>query len=108
MVVRSLDSGTRHSGFRPQPHQLLMNLITTLCLFPSLEIEQDQREEQMSKSSRSTEPRKALGGVRIAGRPTSRHPRRSEEDLLNQTTFRSDLWGIFNEKIVPFQNDQEN
>ena len=62
----------------------------------------------MSKSSRSTEPRKALGGVRFAGRPTSRHPRRSEEDLLNQTTFRSDLWGIFNEKIVPFQNDQEN
>ena len=108
MVVRSLDPGTRQSGFRPQPHHLLMNLITTLRLFPSLEIEQDQREEQMSKSSRSTELREALGGVRVAGRPTSRHPRRSEEDLLNQTTFRSDLWGIFNEKIAPFQNDQEN
>lgn len=108
MVVQSLDPSTKQSGFRPQPHHLLMNLITTLHLFPSLETEQDQHEEQMSKSSRSTEPRVAHGWVRVAGWPMSRRPRRSEEDLLNQTTFRSDLWGIFNEKIAPFQNDQEN
>ena len=45
IVVRSLDPGTRQSGIKPQSRHLLMNLITTLCLFPSLETERDWREE---------------------------------------------------------------
>lgn len=44
----------------------------------------------------------------MAGEHISRCPWKSEQALLNQPTFRSHLWSIFNEKIAPFQNGQEN